>query len=117
MDKLKLGDRVTFSQEVVKKNYSYVHNGRCSVIAEQYQKGELSEEYDRYTTIKHKESLTGIVCGVRTVKFKGYSSYQIDEGYIFIPLEHKRVYLVATSMNSFHKVLVEDIEPTNEGLV
>jgi len=108
--KLKLGDKVSFQKYLVRKNYSCCNPSINIYEAKQLNgAGELPEQYTRYSEKDNKKVLTGIVCGARTIKYKGFSRYVYGEGYEFVMIEHKKVYLVATNMNSFHRVPEEFI--------
>jgi len=103
---LQLGDKVTFQKELIRKKYSYtgsaLSDAECRNLNEN---GQLPEAYTRYVVHENKTPLTGIICGKRTIKFKGYSRYiGYEEGYGFVTFETKQVYLIATDMKQFHRV-------------
>jgi hypothetical protein len=109
--KFRLGDKVTFNNELIRKSSSMVNSALGFREAKQLNGvGELPETFTRYSYFQNKEAQVGYICGVRNIKFKGFSKYSsYDEGYIFATIESKQVYLVATNMNGFHRVLPEDV--------
>ncbi len=110
----KLGDKVRFNAEQIRKQSSVV-NSSLNLSEEKNLKenGILPDKYNRYIRHELKNPQEGIVCGVRTIKFKGFSDYLgYEEGYRFRTLEHRKVYLIATTMTGFHRVLPEDILTT-----
>ena len=108
---MNLGDKVKFQKELVRKRYSYTgSNLRNSEINELNKIGKLPDAYTRYTTVDNFKVLEGIICGVRTIKYKGFSRYAgYEEGYTFETIENKKVYLVACNMKEFHRVPEEFI--------
>jgi hypothetical protein len=109
--KFRLGDKVEFKKELVRKCSSMVNSALdCKGAKELNKVGELDERFTRYSYFQNKEPQVGYICGVRNIKYKGFSEYiGYEEGYGFATIETKQVYLVATTMNSFHRVLPEDI--------
>lgn len=110
---MKLGDKVKFQKELIRKGYAYTGSALSDKEAKNMNdNGLLPEAYTRYVSYDNKKPLTGIICGKRTIKYKGYSKYiGYDEGCDFVTFEYKQVYLVATGMNAFHKVPEEFIMP------
>lgn len=87
---MELGQRVKFKKEFKKgENLSYSDN-----LYYKYEDGLL------WGTIEHKEELEGIICGKRTIGYKGRHGEYGD----FIAEEYKEVYLVANTMRGFHRV-------------
>jgi hypothetical protein len=108
---MKLGDKVRFQKELFRKGYSYSGSALSDKEAKNMnENGLLPEAYTRYSVYENKKPLTGIVCGKRTIKFKGYSRYiGYEEGYDFVTFEYKQVYLVAVGMSAFRRVPEEFI--------
>jgi hypothetical protein len=116
---MKLGDKVKFQKELVRKNYSYT-GGLLSMreVKNLSETGNLSSDFNRYYERNNKKILEGIVCGKRTIKYKGYSNYiGYEEGYGFETIECKSVYLIACNLKEFHKVPEEFLilEDVNNG--
>lgn len=80
---IKLGDRVTFRKEFQ----------RCVGLSDNV----------RFIDFDNKKQLEGIICGARTIAYRGYTKYWGDWNE-FIPLEYRKIYLVATDLRGFHKV-------------
>lgn len=110
-----LGDKVYFSAELIRKQSAVVSGSLNDSEAKNLENnGGLPEKYTRYNRREHNVRKEGIVCGVRTIKYKGFSDYLgYEEGYGFKTIEHRRVYLIATTKTGFHRVLPEDIELVN----
>ncbi len=110
----KLGDKVRFKAELIRKQSSVVSGSlNLSEAKNLEENGMLPERYTRYIKHEPKVPQEGIVCGVRNIRFKGFSDYLgYDEGYGFKTIEYRQVYLVASTMNGFHRVLPEDILTT-----
>lgn len=105
-EKFELGQRVTVKAEVLaSKLYKvnpYLKNNT-------HGRRDYIREWSRHEL---KKPVNGIIAGMRTVK-EGYSDYiGPEEGFAFIPMRHINVYLVATSIRTFIRVLPEDIEVT-----
>lgn len=97
--KFKLGDKVSFEKEVGLGTCYSLHSREQPVLGQ------------RYRVYKNKNKLAGIVCGVRNIWWRGISEWVgHEEGYAFKPYESKQVYLIATNMKEFHKVLPGDLE-------
>ena len=82
----RLGNKVKFKSELVRQCLS----------------NDKSD--NRYFEKIHTNILEGIICGSRNIHTRGYTAYDSGAGYYFVPLKTERIYLVATKMNSFHKV-------------
>jgi hypothetical protein len=82
---VELGDKVKFQKELMKKNYSFTGTALTTEQAKELNViGKLDEKYKRYSERDNKKILEGIVCGKRTIKYKGYSNYiGYEEGYGF----------------------------------
>lgn len=108
----KLGGKVRFNAEIVRKHYSAINRSlNFREVKNLNENGMLPEDYTRYRRNEHKVQKEGIVCGVRNIGFKGFSDYRgYEEGYEFVVIESRQVYLIATNMKGFHRVLPEDIE-------
>lgn len=94
---MELGQEVRFNKELKKgKNLEYSDN-----LYYEYKNGL------RWGTVEHEKELKGIVCGKRTISYRGW----VDKDYgNFVTEEYKQVYLVATNMKGFHRVPEEWIK-------
>ena len=98
---MKLGDKVKFSMELVKQ-------------PQQIDISENSGTWHLWFSKEHKTTLTGIVCGIRTIaetmawtrKRSGLDG--VDD---YIEKTHVKVYLIATNLRGFHRVPEEWLEP------
>lgn len=107
----KLGDKIQFNAELIRKQSSVVNASLNWREAKNLDDNNmLPEKYTRYIRHEHENPQNGMICGIRTIKFKGFSDYVgYEEGYEFKTLQYRQVYLVATTMTGFHRVLLEDI--------
>lgn len=111
---MKLGDRVKFCKEI-KKTDSYFN-------PEDISEDELNEEglypVEKIEVVELKKELQGIVVGKRKMSKIAY--YRFEYGSDFDPYDdnyysyfEKRdlinVYIVATNLNRFYRVLPEDL--------
>ncbi|MFW6016643.1 MAG: hypothetical protein ACOCRK_09405 [bacterium] len=88
---MKLGQKVKFSKELKKgENLPY-----SDKLYYEYKDGL------RWGTVEHEEEIEGIICGKRTIAYRG--SYDPDY-FEFNTKAYKQVYLIATDMRGFHRV-------------
>lgn len=101
LEKFELGQRVTVRSEMLVSK-----SNRVNPYLESIRRYDLIREWKRRELEK---PVNGVIVGSRTVK-EGYSRYDYEDGYEFIPKRYIQVYLVATNMRTFIRALPEDIE-------
>ena len=93
---VELGQKVKFKKEL-KKGENLERDDSFSYY--KYKNGI------KWGTIEHEEK-EGIICGKRTISYKGH----VSDGLGFVTEEYKQVYLVVTNMRGFHRVPEEWIK-------
>ncbi|MBW2084463.1 MAG: hypothetical protein JRI54_00305 [Deltaproteobacteria bacterium] len=83
---MKLGDKVRFSKELVKRKSGRKQRG--------------------WVEWRHGDKLAGVICGVRTIWKDG----EWVDNHTFCPEHPQKVYLVATDLHGFHRVPKEWLE-------
>lgn len=126
---MKLGDKVTFKKELQK-----VMDGSNYISQKEIQdSGSESKWLNKFKEIEHQEQMEGIVVGKRRIGFRtlielveDYEYLGSIEGGDLAPVgigefeakatetEFRNVYLVATNLRGFHRVLPEDLVKIDE---
>ncbi len=105
---MELGQKVKFNKYLNKRN--------C--VNTKYDDWDKRRNYKKWDTESLDEEKEGIICGKRTINYRGYTEighYECPSE--FKPLETKQVYLVACDMRRLYRVPKEWLEVGNENSV
>ena len=92
---MELGQKVKFKKYLKKNKYKNWYGKEIS----------KKRNYRKYSTKELDENKEGIICGKRTIHYRGYNQHAfMDEPPEYRPLEYKEVYLIAVDMTRFYKV-------------